>query len=116
MFGERLMKTPFPGMDPYLEHPVLWPSVHTRLMVRIADLLRPLIRPRYVASIEERVYLEEPDDLRVPDVQVQKVPGNGHPPTPAATLMADPVVIEVPAIEIREHYIEILDRYQDQHV
>jgi Protein of unknown function (DUF4058) len=22
------MKSPFPGMDPYLEHPSLWPDVH----------------------------------------------------------------------------------------
>ena len=27
------MKMPFPGMDPYLEHPVLWQSVHARFMV-----------------------------------------------------------------------------------
>ena len=44
------MKTPFPGMDPYLEHPVLWPSVHTRLMVRIAVVAAPRIRPRGAAN------------------------------------------------------------------
>ena len=30
------MTMPFPGMDPYLEHPALWPSVHTRLMVELS--------------------------------------------------------------------------------
>ena len=29
------MKMPFPGMDPYLEHPALWPGVHTRLSAGI---------------------------------------------------------------------------------
>jgi hypothetical protein len=111
-----LMKMPFPGMDPYLEHPVLWPSVHTRLMVWIADQLRPLIRPRYVATVEERVYLEEPDELRIPDVLVHKLRDEGAAQAPAETLTAEPVVIEVPAIEIREHYIEILDRYREQKV
>jgi hypothetical protein len=27
------MNTPFPGMDPYLEHPALWPGIHARLIV-----------------------------------------------------------------------------------
>ena len=35
------MTYPFPGMDPYLEHPVLWESVHTRLIVAIANQLQP---------------------------------------------------------------------------
>ena len=26
------MPSPFPGMDPYLEHPALWPSVHQGLI------------------------------------------------------------------------------------
>jgi hypothetical protein len=31
------MRSPFPGMDPYLEHPSLWPDVHNRLIVAIAE-------------------------------------------------------------------------------
>jgi hypothetical protein len=26
------MNTPFPGMDPWLEHPILWPDVHNGLI------------------------------------------------------------------------------------
>src|ERR1700678_1548030 len=51
----------FPGMDPYLEDPQLWTGVHTSLIVYIRDFLQPLLRPRYVAAIEERVYLEGPE-------------------------------------------------------
>jgi len=40
------MPTPFPGMDPYLERPDLWPHVHNRLIVAIADDLAPRLRPR----------------------------------------------------------------------
>ena len=40
----------FPGMDPYLESAELWSSVHSRLIVHIADSLQPLLRPRYNAS------------------------------------------------------------------
>jgi hypothetical protein len=64
------METPFPGMDPYLEHPALWPGVQTRLVVALANQLGPKIRPRYVASVEDRVFIErvdEVDQLEVPE-------------------------------------------------
>ena len=66
------MKTPFPGMDPYLEHPVLWEGVHARLIARIADQLQPLLDPRYVATVEERVFVEGPQ-RRIPDVRIDRV-------------------------------------------
>ncbi len=50
------MPSPFPGMDPYLEHPELWPEVHNRLIVAIADTLAPQLRPKYRVAIEKRVY------------------------------------------------------------
>jgi hypothetical protein len=33
------MSIPFPGMDPYLEHPVLWEGFHARLIPEMADQL-----------------------------------------------------------------------------
>jgi len=35
------MPSPFPGMDPYLEAPDLWPDVHARLIAQIAEQLTP---------------------------------------------------------------------------
>ncbi len=66
------MNVPFPGMDPYLEHPVLWENVHARLMVTLANQLQPRLDPRYVTSVEERVFGEGPQ-RRIPDIWVQKV-------------------------------------------
>jgi hypothetical protein len=71
------MKMPFPGMDPYLEHSALWPSVHTRLIVTLATQLKPLIRPRYIASVEQRVYLEGEEQQRVLDASIHKVRPDG---------------------------------------
>ncbi len=51
----------FPGMDPYLENPKLWPGVHSRLIVYLADQLELMLRPKYVAAVEERVFVEGPD-------------------------------------------------------
>src|SRR5271166_5090242 len=68
----ELMNCPFPGTDPFLEHPVLWESVHARLIVTIADQLQPKLDPRYITSIEERVFIEGPQ-RRIPDVWIQRV-------------------------------------------
>jgi Protein of unknown function (DUF4058) len=118
---EGPMQAPFPGMDPYLEHPALWPSVHTRLMVWLAHQLRPQVRPRYVVSIEDRVFIDRPEQQQVPDVWIQKTRDQGGVATAVQPVAGTPVVVEVaelPAqeLEIREHYLEILDRYQNMRV
>lgn len=57
------MPTPFPGMDPYLERPALWPDVHNSLITALRDDLAPRLRPRYVVAVEERVYQRRPPAL-----------------------------------------------------
>ena len=106
----------FPGMDPYLEDPQLWPGVHSRLVVYFADQLQPLLRPRYVAAIEERVFVEGADRQIIPDVWIKRTP---QPERGTAVAVADadePVVVQVPELEIHESYIEILDRQTGQNV
>jgi hypothetical protein len=103
------MNAPFPGMDPYLEHPVLWESIHARLIPAIANQLQPRLDPRYVASIEERVFVEGPQ-RRIPDIWVQKTSNTG----PVAVAEPDTdtaVVLEVNDLEIHESRVEILDLY-----
>jgi Protein of unknown function (DUF4058) len=110
------MDYPFPGMDPYLEHPVLWEGVHARLIVAIANQLQPKIDPRYVASIEERVFIEGPQ-RRIPDVWIQKVREQGE-----TASLAQPehgsesdtaLIVEVENLEIHETRVEILDAYNE---
>lgn len=50
------MRSPFPGMDPYLEHPALWPDIHNSLIVAIAHDLAARIAPRYYTHLQERTY------------------------------------------------------------
>jgi hypothetical protein len=50
-------------MDPYLEHPALWPDVHNGLIAALRDELSPAVRPHYYVALEERTYLEEPPEL-----------------------------------------------------
>ena len=56
------MPSPFPGMDPYLESPTIWPDVHHELISEIRAALNPSLRPRYVARVELRLYISDDDD------------------------------------------------------
>jgi hypothetical protein len=65
------MPTPFPGMDPYLEHVQFWPDVHHGLISAIRDDLAAQLRPRYVARMEIDTYAWLPDQRELlgrPDV------------------------------------------------
>lgn len=53
------MRSPFPGMNPYLEHLELWSSVHSRLIVAIADALADILSQDYRIEIEKRTYWHE---------------------------------------------------------
>jgi hypothetical protein len=106
------MNLPFPGMDPYLEHPVLWESVHARLIVALANQLQPRLDPRYVASIGERVFVEGPQ-RRIPDVWVQKTVEGDAPSTMVAAEVDTALVIEVEDLEIHQTRVEIRDLYND---
>lgn len=45
------MQPPFPGMDPYLETPSLWPDVHAALATALRRQLQRQISPRYAAVL-----------------------------------------------------------------
>lgn len=88
------MPSPFPGMDPYLEDPSLWPDFHQRLASEIGRQLTPLLRPRYFAALEPRVIYEPLDtgELRPsqaamsPAARANSAPATTNPPrnmTPA---------------------------------
>lgn len=106
------MPTPFPGMDPYLERPDLWPDVHNSLITALRDELAPLLRPRYYISIEERTYLAGPSGLLFtgrPDAAVVGEPPPVYEPAPAVeATSAGTVTVELPLPDhVRETYLEV---------
>ncbi|MEA5625846.1 DUF4058 family protein [Nostoc sp. UHCC 0251] len=108
------MAYPFPGMNPYLENPELWPGVHGRLIVAIADYLSPQLRPKYFVAIEERIYQTTGDDkllVGIPDVIVQKSQTAVNPKIlniAVATPAIQPKTVTVPIPEIvKERYLEV---------
>jgi hypothetical protein len=85
-------------------------------MVAMATQLKPLIRPRYVATVEERVYFEGTEQQRVPDVSVHKLDPDAGQDSSAVGLMDTPLLVDIENLEIHEHYIEILDRHAGMRV
>ncbi len=115
------MPSPFPGMDPYLESPGLWPDVHVTLISAYRDLLAAQLRPKYVVRVEERVYITSDSDesfrpqLRIPDVEVASTSGLEetafalHGET-SSLAVAEPVVATTWfEEEIHEAFLKIID-------
>ena len=108
------MPSPFPGMDPYLEHPALWPGVHQRLITYLGDTLNAMLPPHYVADIGERLYVVEPAHTIYPDVVVHEQPPVGSEATPersatSTEVSSDPPwVLTIEPVEMREVFIHVL--------
>jgi hypothetical protein len=114
------MPSPFPGMNLYLESPELWPEVHSRLIVAIADEIAPTLLPNYYVAIEKRTYLTAPEDsvlIGIPDVvvvsqevQTEKELERSNTLTATLSQPDEPQTVTVPlAEEVQERYLEIRD-------
>jgi hypothetical protein len=100
-------------MDPYLEHPAVFPGLHNRLIVVMSELLQAALPAPYCAEIGERVWVEVAQRLIEPDTKVLR-PGTRREQVqgPVATVetrtRSRPVVVTVPHDERREPFVEIL--------
>src|SRR5207245_11345918 len=52
-----VMKSPFPGMDPYLEDPAFWPEFHHKFINCWQEHLADLLPDNYDVRIGEHVYV-----------------------------------------------------------
>jgi hypothetical protein len=120
---EPPMKSPFPGMDPYIEACGLWEDFHPHMIEKIYERLADAVPPRYLVRTGERSYLVlveaegKTSHPFVPDVSVTA------PPSPkktrkksAATAVAEPEVGTDPVLmrafieeEHREAFVEIYE-------
>lgn len=103
-------RSPFPGMDPYLE--MHWRDVHTRLMLYGADAIQDQLPGDLLARVEEGVSIDLGDDLRgaAPDVQIVEEPTSPSTSEPAESTLAvaDPLVIPV-SLPHTDRHITIVD-------
>ncbi|MBI5365648.1 MAG: DUF4058 family protein [Planctomycetes bacterium] len=112
------MPSPFPGMDPYLDHADRWTDVHTRLMVELGNVLAERLRPRYIVAVEQRTFIQQADELVLhgrPDVAVadpeRRNPAIGAPypgASSGAAIAATHRVVTLPIPEERhERFLEL---------
>ena len=106
------MKSPFPGMDPYLEQH--WPDVHHRLVTYACDQIQPRLPADLRPRVEERVFVESPEaEVRTvyPDVHVAEHPSPRESGAVAVEelTITEPLVVRVPDEPKPQGYVEIVD-------
>lgn len=106
------MKSPFPGMDPYLKQH--WADVHHRLTTCACDQLQPRLPGQLRARVEERVFVEIDEGVYRavhPDVGVVEYPrGPGEAAAVEAGVAVDePLVLHLDDEPTRQGYLEIID-------
>ena len=69
------MLSPFPGMDPYLEGP-LWMSIHEQLIVEIAHLLSPRLRPDYIVRTPKHYQTSMPEAMPLRAIEIHHLPSH----------------------------------------
>lgn len=109
------LSSPFPGMDPYLENPTEWQSVHFQLIARISDILSEAVAPDYFVRVDQRVYVTTPGDSDrraiEPDVYLLRQSSAPYQTAVAAPGVTPFVLVEASELdpEIRDSFIEIRD-------
>jgi hypothetical protein len=96
---------PFPGMDPYLEAPDIWPDFHERLASVISELLNAQLPEPYYSRLQMRpemgVVLEAGTPRHiVPDVVVARYPAQ---PSDSQPIQAGgPLILTEPRTEVSQ--------------
>ena len=127
------MRSPFPGMDPYLEAAEHWMNVHSSLIEEIRSRLNEQLRPRYFVGMEERAYITSNTDPAwdtiIPDshVVMTRSPGDGDDRSSSipssdglgesaleeaeggVAVAVKPMRLRFTTLRMREPYLEIID-------
>jgi hypothetical protein len=118
------MKSPFPGMDPFIEDRGLWPDFHDDLIAEIKRSLAARLPERYFVQTGERSYIvlagvdEKEAKPIYPDLGIEK----GLAPAGRASKAGTAVAVAEPVLEagsvtmrafieehFRENFIEIYE-------
>jgi hypothetical protein len=120
---EIFMKSPFPGMDPYIEDRGLWTDFHDDLIAEIKRSLATVLPERYFAQMGERSYIVlagtngKEERPFYPDVSVEARPPQTRVPEAGAEVAVAEAASETGEITMRafidEHFREnFIDIYE----
>lgn len=116
-------KSPFPGMDPYLERH--WGDVHTRLMVYISNQINAQLPDELQARVEESTAIQIEDEMQktvYPDVRVvedapsEQSSDGGMALATQAITTAKPIIIKAALLSRTQRTVEIVDISSDDRV
>jgi Protein of unknown function (DUF4058) len=111
------MGSPFPGMDPWLEDPAIFPDLHGNFITELRKAINNELPPPYYAAINNRVWLDlslrhiEPDvDVLYPSAPTKKT-GTSRKSRSVVETAAGPLVIDAPGLiqndDMEEWFLEI---------
>ena len=112
-----MAQSPFPGMDPYLESPDLWPDVHNSLMNIFREQLGDLLAPKYIAELDTQIVIDrfpdEPGSVErvVPDVAITQ-PRVIRESSAESTAVLAPLRLRVP-VAIQTRLVTLYIRLQE---
>ena len=112
------MPSPFPGMNPYLEHPKTWKDFHETFIPQARTALMEKVRPKYIVTIEEHLFIQDWTDeqrfIGSADVAVGRGEGRPGEIAASATLIAPSRGrIIVPEAE-QSSFLEVRNRDDEQ--
>ncbi len=120
------MPSPFPGMDPYLEHPAFFPGLHDSMITYLRESLQATLPEPYYAEIGDRVWVEMSSRSIGPDVKVLRT-DEDRAEEPASegfvteegragvsTAIRRKVVIHVPHDEFVEPFLQIFAKLEGE--
>jgi hypothetical protein len=107
------MPSPFSGMDPFLEHPELFPDFRDGFVAYLREAIQQFLPPPYIAALGRRAWIEVSERFIGPDVQLLKPrrgPADRDDDGAVAVVerpRARPVVVHIPHDERHEPLVEI---------
>jgi hypothetical protein len=110
-------------MDPYLEHPAIFPGLHDSMITYLREVLQARLPEPYYAEIGDRVWVEVSERPIGPDVKVLRR-GEKHDAEAssasgvavASSVRSQPVVVTIPHDEHREPFLGIFSRLEGERV
>ena len=109
------MPSPFPGMDPYLESPEIFPDLHNSLIIQLQEAINAQLPPPFYATTGSRVWIEASQRHIEPDVDILRPRPNGngsHKAGGGGVAVAEEIApgairIQVPMEEVKELFLDI---------
>jgi hypothetical protein len=121
------MPSPFPGMDPFLEHPAFFPGLHDSMITYLRESLQARLPEPYYAEIGDRVWVEMSSRNIGTDVKVLRNDEDGPHLANSGAFAADEteeggvatavrrmVVVHVPHDEYREPFVQIFAKLEGE--